>query len=184
MNALWSYFWPVFGAGLVFGILAGSIALRMRIVRTKDRPNEPTLIRQPRRKRNLVLAGGIAASVAAAALWHGPLGAADRFAGDVERSARLTLDDWEMTRVSARLHHGPLTRPLILSGPADDFQAARLVEIMGALPGVSRARWSSSGRGLPLLAEAGAVALLGFLLGLLLAYLVELRRRHNAQWNW
>jgi hypothetical protein len=27
-------------------------------------------------------------------------------------------------------------------------------------------------------------SLLGFLLGLLLAYLVELRRRYNAQWNW
>ena len=28
------------------------------------------------------------------------------------------------------------------------------------------------------------IALLGFLFGLLLAYLGELHRRHNAQWNW
>jgi hypothetical protein len=28
------------------------------------------------------------------------------------------------------------------------------------------------------------VAVLGFLFGLLVAYLVELRRRYNAQWNW
>jgi hypothetical protein len=36
----------------------------------------------------------------------------------------------------------------------------------------------------PLIAEGAAVAVLGFLLGLLLAYLVELRRRYNAQYNW
>jgi ABC-type lipoprotein release transport system permease subunit len=35
-----------------------------------------------------------------------------------------------------------------------------------------------------LLVEGLFAAVLGFLLGLLLAYLVELRRRYNAQWNW
>jgi membrane associated rhomboid family serine protease len=34
------------------------------------------------------------------------------------------------------------------------------------------------------LSLALAVAFAGFLFGLVLAYLVELRRRHNAQWNW
>ena len=28
------------------------------------------------------------------------------------------------------------------------------------------------------------IAVLGFLFGLLLAYLIELHRRYNAQWNW
>ena len=28
------------------------------------------------------------------------------------------------------------------------------------------------------------LALLGFLLGWMLAYFIELRRRHNAQWSW
>jgi hypothetical protein len=35
-----------------------------------------------------------------------------------------------------------------------------------------------------LIAEGMAVSVLGFLFGLLLAYLFELRRRYNAQWNW
>jgi hypothetical protein len=35
-----------------------------------------------------------------------------------------------------------------------------------------------------LIAEGGIAAILGFLLGLLVAYLMELRRRFNAQWNW
>ena len=184
MNALWSYFWPVFGVGLVFGILAGPIAFRVRILRSRDRPNEPTLIGQPRRKRIFLLAGGVAAAVIAAVLWHGPLGAADRFSAEVERNARLTLNDWEMTQVNAHLHRGPLTRTLILSGPANDFQTARLVEIMSALPGVSRARWTDKSAGSPLILEGTALALIGFLFGLLVAYLVELRRRYNSQWNW
>jgi uncharacterized membrane protein len=37
---------------------------------------------------------------------------------------------------------------------------------------------------MPLFVEAFAVALVGFLAGLILAYLVELRRRSNAEWRW
>jgi hypothetical protein len=36
---------------------------------------------------------------------------------------------------------------------------------------------------MPLVLEACAVALVGFLAGLILAYLVELRRRSNAEWR-
>ena len=52
------------------------------------------------------------------------------------------------------------------------------------MPGVESASWTSNNGGLPLIAEGMGVAILGFLLGLLVAYLVELRRRYNAQWNW
>jgi hypothetical protein len=89
-----------------------------------------------------------------------------------------------MYQINARLHRGPLTRRLILAGPADDFQSSELVRIMGAVPGVSGARWSEKASGPPLAVEGAAIAVLAFLLGLLLAYLVELRRRFNAQWNW
>lgn len=164
MNPLWNYFWPAFAVGLLIGAIGGLIAFR-------------------RRRRALLIGGGLALSLAAAALWHGPLGAADRFQGQVERAARQTLDYYEMTAVTARLHHGPLTRRMRLAGPADDFQRSELVRIMDELPGVSGARWSGAG-GLPLIAEVGVVALAGFLIGLLLAYLVELRRRYNAQWKW
>lgn len=185
MNALWSYFWPAFAAGLIVGAIAGSIAFRLPRIRSKDRlAYEKILVQDWRRKRKLSLIGGFAMSVAAATLWHGPLGAANRFASQVDRSARQTLVYYEMTRVTARLHHGPLTRRIILSGPADDFQTSELVRIMGNLPGVSSAQWSSSPGGPPLVVEGAVTALLGFLFGLLLAYLVELRRRYNAQWNW
>ena len=37
---------------------------------------------------------------------------------------------------------------------------------------------------MPLFVEAFAVALVSFIAGLVLAYLVELRRRSNAEWKW
>lgn len=166
MNVFWSYFWPVFACGLLTGVVAGWIAFRRR------------------RRRNLALAVGLALSLGAAALWHGPLGAADRFASVVERSARQMLDAFEMTQVQEHLYRGPLTRRIHLSGPADDFQRSELARMIGSLPGVSGARWSGSDGGLPLIAEGAAAGLLGFLLGVLLAYLIELRRRYNAQWTW
>jgi hypothetical protein len=164
MNTLWAYFWPVVAVGFALGAIIGSLAFR--------------------RRRPRFIWTGLALSIAGAALWHGPLGAADRFSSQVERTAQAVLIDWEMSAVQSQLHHGPLTRRLMLSGPADDFQRAALVEMMSTIPGVSGATWSSGDRGLPLLLEASAVSVLGFLFGLLLAYLVELRRRHNAQWNW
>jgi hypothetical protein len=164
MNVLWSYFWPIFAAGLVFGAIAGSIAFR--------------------RNRNLALIAGAAFAIAAAALWHEPLGAADRFSTRVERGARQALDYYEMNRVTAQLQRNPLSRRLILTGPADDFQHSELVRVLDQLPGVSSVSWSPGRGGIPLIAEGTLLAIVGFLVGLLLAYLVELRRRYNAQWKW
>jgi len=139
--------------------------------------------RRRRSRRNLALALGTVSSIALAALWHGPMGAADRFSAAVEREAQNALVYYEITEVKAHLHHGPLTRRVMLSGPADDFQRSELARHMGEVPGVASATWSNGG-GIPLIVEGAAVAILGFLLGLLVAYLVELRRRYNAQWNW
>jgi hypothetical protein len=166
VSALWSYFWPIVSEALIVGAIAGSIAFRRR------------------KRRNVALASGLILVLALAALWHGPLGAAQRLTTRIERDARATLDFYEMSEVSARLHHGPLTRHLMLTGPGDDFQKSELVRTMETLPGVSGASWSSADGGPPLIAEAAAVAIAGFLFGLLLAYLVDLRRRYNAQWNW
>jgi hypothetical protein len=166
MNALWSYFWPALGLGMVSGIIAGSFAFRWR----------------PR--RSLVLVGGLAAAIGLAALWHGPLGGADRFSTRVDKGIHDTLVYYEMTQVTGQLHHDPLTRRVLLSGEADDFQRSELVRLMDQVPGVSSTSWSSNAGGLPLIVEGGLVAVLGYLLGLLLAYLVELRRRYNSQWKW
>jgi hypothetical protein len=166
MNALWSYFWPAFAAGLVVGALAGTVVFRRRPLRA------------------VALTAGLVISLGLAALWHGPLGGADRFSTRIERGIRGALVYYEMTQVTAHLHRDPLTRRVLLAGPADDFQRSELVRLIDQIPGVREARWSSGGGGLPLIAEGGSVALLGFLLGLLLAYLIELRRRYNAQWTW
>ncbi|MDL2341453.1 MAG: hypothetical protein QFB89_09005, partial [Pseudomonadota bacterium] len=90
---------------------------------------------------------------------------------------------YEMTQVQARLARSPLSRELLLTGPADDFQTSELVRIMGSLPAVSKARWQRE-PSLPLAAEGALAAIAGFLLGLFLAYLLELHRRYNAQWDW
>lgn len=166
MSALWTYFWPIFAAGLVIGAIARTIAFR--------RPH----------KRNIALGCGVLAAIAAAALWHGPLGAADQFSRRVERGARQALDYYEMTQVTAQLQRNPLSRRLILAGKADDFQHGELVRVLDQLPGVSSVSWSGGRGGLPLIAEAALIAIAGFLFGMLLAYLVELHRRYNAQWKW
>jgi membrane protease YdiL (CAAX protease family) len=184
MNAWWGYFLPAFCAGLVFGAIAGSGAFRMKIVRSKDRPGEPDLIAQPRQRRIAFLVAGAVLSIIAAALWHGPLGAADRFTAKIERSAREVLVANDAPNgVNVQIHHAPLTRQLILSGPGDDFQQAESARLLKQIPGVSDATWRRSA-GIPLVIEGALAAILGFLLGLLFAYLAELRRRHNSQWTW
>jgi hypothetical protein len=166
VNAFWSYFWPAFGIGLAVGVITGAIAYRRRA------------------SRLIKLVVGVACSIALTALWHGPLGGADQFSAKVDRGIRATLVYYEMTQVTAHLHRDPLTRRVLLSGPADDFQRGELVRLMEELPGVSSATWSPDGGGVPLIVQGAAVSVAGFLLGLLLAYLVELRRRYNEQWNW
>lgn len=166
MNAFWAYFWPCFAVGLIAGGPAGRVAFR------------------PRARRERTLALGFAAALLLAVLWHGPLGGARRFEAKVQQEIDETLTYYEMKQVTGHLHHGPLTRKVLLSGQADDFQRSELVRLMDELPGVGSTSWSQQGGGIPLLVEGAAIAVLGFLFGLLLAYLAELRRRYNAQWNW
>jgi hypothetical protein len=166
MNPLWDYFWPCLAIGLLVGALAGALAFRRRS------------------RRNKAIAIGLVTALALTFVWHGPMGGADRFAFAVEGAIQRALVHYEMTQVRGHLHHGPLTRRVSLSGPADDFQRSELVRLINQMPGVSDTSWSASGGGIPLIVQGLAIALLGFLSGLLLAYLVELRRRYNAQWNW
>ena len=185
MNVLWSYFWPCFGAGLLCGVIAGIFAFRAPRVRAKATQDEiaGALAKWNRRRQRAIIAGTIAALIATA-LWHGPFGAADRVAHELERTARQTLAVNDAPAgITARIHRGPLTRQVILSGPADEFQRAEAARLLSQIPGISDADWTESA-GIPLIVEGAAAALVGFLLGLLLAYLVELRRRHNSHWSW
>lgn len=166
MSATWSYFWPCFAIGLVVGGAAGLIGFRRRS------------------RRNAAFAAGLLLAIALTAAWHGPLGGAKRFEARVQRDIQATLDFYEMHRITAHLHHGPLTREVELSGPADDFQRVNLVATLEQIRGVENATWSGDAGGAPLIVEGVATSVAGFLLGLVLAYVAELRRRYNAQWKW
>lgn len=91
--------------------------------------------------RSVIFAGGVAATIAFATLWHGPLGAGDRLAARAEKIARATLILYELPTVSARVARNPLTRTMMLSGPADRFQRSELMRIMGQVPGINEVRW-------------------------------------------
>lgn len=92
-------------------------------------------------KRRIIVLLGLSAVLGFTALWHGPLGAGERLAQQSEAIARRTLDYYELPMIQAKMERGPLTRRLILSGPADDFQRAELVRIMDKVPGVLEVRW-------------------------------------------
>lgn len=93
--------------------------------------------------RITMLSLAVLAVIGAAWLWHGPLGAGERLALQIEAAARAQLDRDEMTQVQARVERAPLTRRLILSGPADDFQRREIKRRLEALPGVGEAVWSA-----------------------------------------
>jgi len=166
MSTLWAYFWPCIAAGILAGGIGGLYGFR--------------------RKRRVPLIIAALVSIAAAMVWHGPLGGAHRFATTVERESREALNYYELPAVTARLHRAPLTRRLVLVGGRglDDWQRGELVRLFSQVPGVSRATWSPIESGLPLILEAVIAAILGWLGGLVIAYLLELRRRYNAQWTW
>src|SRR5512139_621007 len=91
--------------------------------------------------RQAIFLLGLGSVVGFTALWHGPLGAADELAKQVESDARRTLDHYELPMIQAKLQRGPLSRRLILSGPADGFQRSELVRILDETPGVLEVRW-------------------------------------------
>ena len=92
--------------------------------------------------RGLIFSAGVVATLAFAGLWHGPLGAGDRLAARADKVARDTLVYYELPAVSARVARGPLSRSIILSGPADRFQRSELVRIMGDVPGINAVAWN------------------------------------------
>lgn len=181
MSLLWHFYWPAIVAGLVIGILAGRHGFRRASENEAPAaPKKKGLARYP-------LLIGMLAAFAVGSLWHS-LVAGQQYARHVEGVVAVKLADLEMTSVRARLERGPMRRTLLLNGPADDFQRTELVKLMGRQQGVSSGRWIDPPQGksalLPLFVEAGIMALIGFVFGLLLAYLLELRRRSNAGWSW
>jgi hypothetical protein len=179
MNLLWDLYWPVLTVAVVLGVNFGAFAFRKRGPSQFKKINWPV-------RRKLALAGGIALVLAFGAIWHGPVGKGEQFVAETERFTRSVLVDWEMAPVTAVVASNPIRRALILSGPADDFQRSELVRILNGVPGIANVWWVDQAPifTLPLLLEVELAALVSFGVGLVLAYLLELRRRSNAQWRW
>ncbi len=91
--------------------------------------------------RRIIWLIGIAATVGFTAVWHGPMGTGERLAQQIEAEARQRLDRDEMAQVQARLQRNPMSRRLILSGPADNFQRGELIRRLDSIPGVLDVRW-------------------------------------------
>ena len=91
--------------------------------------------------RSIIFISGVAVVIGFAALWHGPMGAGDRLAIRAEAAARAQLDRDEMFQVQARIQRRPLSRRLIVSGPADDFQRGEIIRRLDGIPGVLDVQW-------------------------------------------
>lgn len=169
MTPLFDYFWPSFICGVLAGAVAGTIMWKRHLVGPK---------------RKLAIGAGALTAISCAMIWSGPLGGADRFIAAAEAPIRQMLINYEMTQVSAHLRRAPLRRQIVYSGPADEFQRTELVHMAEGAPGIASATWNLKVRAIPIVVEGAAVALLGLLFGLFLAYLAELHRRNNEGWSW
>ena len=144
MSLLWHYYWPVFALGLLIGTLTGIFLYNRLVTGARERiAGLDESIDRKQRKRRSVFYAGLAGTLALAALWHGPFGAAKRLSGRIEAAARAELKHQEMLGVGARLERSPLRRQIVLSGPADDFQQSALVRMLDDMPGVTGVRWAS-----------------------------------------
>ncbi len=144
MTILWFYYWPVIAMGVVIGAITGSLLYNRLVVSAREQiAGVDVPVDDKKRTRRNSFYAGLAACVAAAILWHWPLGAGDRLSRRVEAAVRAELQHQEMLGVRARLERSPLRRRIVLSGRADDFQQAELVRIVDQLPGVSGVRWAT-----------------------------------------
>jgi hypothetical protein len=94
--------------------------------------------------RVTIFLAGVLAVILTTWLWHGPLGHGERFADRVDARARAMLDLYEMPHVKAVMERAPLTRRVVLSGQADDFQRREIKHMVEEQPGVGQAVWDPS----------------------------------------
>lgn len=133
---------------------------------------------------------GLALSLAAAWIAHGPLGGGERLVDRLERDARAGIAKSELPGIQVRLDRRPLTRRATLSGSANDLQREGLgsqlgvIDYVRAVEGIGEVRWADEPppgrRTVPLLLETFFLALLAYLLGLGLGWLLWGRRRREG----
>ncbi len=90
---------------------------------------------------------GLAAALAAALIHYWPLGGGETFIASLEERAEARLRAVALPGVEVRMKRDPLSRVVILSGPANDFQKEGmgsypgLNDRMRSIPGVSGVEW-------------------------------------------
>ncbi len=132
---------------------------------------------------------GLLLALAAAWLWHAPLGYGERLIDRLEAEARREVAKAELPGIKVNLSRRPLARAATLSGPANDLQREGLGSQKGVadyarnVEGISGVRWAdepgSGRRVMPLLLETLALAALAYLIGLGLGWLLWGRRRER-----
>jgi len=133
---------------------------------------------------------GLLLALAAAWIWHAPLGNGERLIDRLQREAEQGVARSELPGITVRLSRDPLARAATLSGPANALQREGLGSQKGVsdyvrdVEGISRVRWRDepdSGRRLtPLLLETMALAALAYLIGLGLGWFLWGRRRREG----
>jgi hypothetical protein len=133
---------------------------------------------------------GLLAALAAAWIWHGPLGNGGRLIDRLEAEARAEVARTELPGIELNLSRAPLARVATLSGSANELQREGLGSQKGLsdyardVEGISDVRWAdeqgAGRRVMPLLLETFALAALAYLLGLGLGWLVWGRRRREG----
>jgi hypothetical protein len=133
---------------------------------------------------------GLLLALAAAWIWHGPLGHGERLIDRLEAEAKAQVAKAELPGISVSLSRDPLARVATLSGAANDLQREGLGSQKGVsdyardVDGISRVRWADEPAGgrriTPLLLETLALAALAYLVGLGLGWLLWGRRRREG----
>ncbi|MGA9581960.1 MAG: hypothetical protein WBR13_08340 [Allosphingosinicella sp.] len=132
---------------------------------------------------------GFLLSIAAAWIWHAPLGHGERLIDRLEVRAKAEVAKAELPDIKVSLARNPLARAATLSGPANDLQREGLGSQMGLsdyardVAGISGVRWADEpgggGRVIPLFLETAALAALAYLIGLGLGWFLWGRRRER-----
>jgi len=133
---------------------------------------------------------GLLLALAAAWIWHAPLGRGTQLIDRLEGEARESVASTELPGISVTLSRDPLARVAMLSGRANDLQREGLGSQLGvtdyvrAVEGIGDVRWAdeppATRRTTPLLLETMFLAALAYLIGLGLGWLLVGRRRREG----
>jgi hypothetical protein len=133
---------------------------------------------------------GLLLALAAAWIWHGPLGRGAGLIDRLEGEARASVAATELPGISVALSRDPLARVALLSGQANDLQREGLGSQMGisdyvrAVEGISDLRWADDPKSnrwiMPLVIETLVQAALAYFIGLGLGWLLWGRRRREG----